>query len=375
MAKKIGGPVNRPIKRPTVKKNNTAKNLQQNRELGLKQDLSEAKAAQVDDARQHVKTDKDKELKKPTEKVTLSTPDVNKAKESEKPKAEAENKVEDSAPQVQEQAQGPKAKTALDFGEEFGDNLKDMPEGERKEIMSKGQTAIAQIAEGGTEVEPMSALAAVSFNHAQEALKKKMPGASLKDIRAAASKDPEIAKNVKLLDSSRNYLLELRKEKAEAGAGGEAQTASGAGGNGAVPPNGGDGSSAVAGPPSDGSTGPIQGDGSISHKSPEEQARLFQGQSAQGPQGAQQGEPPFYHKSPEEQAALVKERNEQMNAIMQMWSEMMAENRKAMAARHKLMMETNIEILQTFQSIHISRARASQQHHDLYVKLITESWG
>ena len=369
MAKKIGGPQIRRTSNQTTKRLQDQKNEAHNRELALKKDVGVAKAAQAGNARQGLKTDKDKEISKgPQEKVTLSHAETLEkgATSGDEVALDApqQNPVADNVDSVRSEA--PKAKTSVDFESDFLSTLtQSVDQDAMASIGQKTNESLQQLSMGGAqEVNQGPVLASHSYIHARDFLSAKMPNASLKEIRAAAKSDPEIAKYVKLLDSSKAYINSVKKEvgqaqankAGDASASAEGPNVASGGGGGAVPPSGGG--------PAD---GPMAADPFASARGP----ASSEGSQTRGPGGEEQ---PFYHKSPEEQAELIRERNSQMNEIMKIYNQMMQDNRKAMAERHALVQQTNQEIYDIFLSIHARRAQSMAKHNDMYMRIITESW-
>jgi hypothetical protein len=361
---KVGGP-KQPIRRKTIPTGQKLQNdkLQQNRELGLQGDVNEAKSSMLDEGAQSLKTKKDTEVDKPKEKVTLTS------LQAEKTEAQDGDAQADAQKTAQEpvQPEGPKEKTSAEFQEEFfGAFTQNLDSDTQQSIGKKAHESLQRLSDGGKrEVNANSVFAAETYNHARREIGKKMPKASQKEIREAAKNDPELAKNVQLLDSSAAYLTAVQKETAQAKAQANA-TGDGVSAESATPV--GDGGGTV--PPSDGSsaTGAASADPFAAGRSLSEG-----GQQQQQPPG--DAEKPFYHRSPVEQAELIRERNSQMNEIMKIYNEMAQENRKAAAERHALMQQTNQEIYDIFMSIYVNRQRSLQGHNATYLKLITEAWG
>ena len=71
-----------------------------------------------------------------------------------------------------------------------------------------------QLLRHGSAPEELPILAAHSYNHAKTVLSRKMPGASLAQLKAASEYDPEISQALSLMDTSSSY---LRAAKSQAG--------------------------------------------------------------------------------------------------------------------------------------------------------------
>lgn len=71
-----------------------------------------------------------------------------------------------------------------------------------------------QLLRHGSAPEELPILAAHSYNHAKTVLSRKMPGASLAQLKAASEHDPQINRALSLMDTSSSY---LRAAKSHAG--------------------------------------------------------------------------------------------------------------------------------------------------------------
>lgn len=333
-----------------------AQQMQQNRQQALKTDVANAKTTNATTlGRQTNRTQDDKKTDAPKEKVTLTAPKEEgkvEAQKDESPKLQ-------SQPEVKQQA--PKEKTSedlkTDFLNSFADNL---DEKSASEIAQKTGSSMADLAQaGGSQTEAEPVLAAHTHNHAKSIINKKMPNASLAEIREAAKSDPEIAKALKLMDASSAYMKQVVKEKAD-------------GVDGSTEP----GASAAAGAPGEG--------GASANVDPFAARRA--GLQGQQPPGDDPGEPVQpspdpgqpqspYHLSPEKQAELMAQNNQTMQKISEIYAQMFADMQKAAAQRHQLMQETAIAISEIMMSLHARRAASAAKHHDLYLKILTDSWG
>lgn len=70
---------------------------------------------------------------------------------------------------------------------------------------------------------------------------------------------------------------------------------------------------------------------------------------------------------------MMQERQQTMNEIMQIYSQMMNERRKTMAQIHAMTMTTNQEIMEIYKNIFMRQRQIADANHNKYVSLITES--
>lgn len=362
MAQKIGGSPQQPIRRTPNTALNQQKKVADEQQL-LKSDLKTSQDnASVTVGRQNNKTAEDKKLTEtPKEKVTLSSANV------EQNEATAGPQTQQDAPEVQAQTvQEPPQKTADDLAGEFLGTFQGTTNDEdKKAISQKTQESMARLAQMGGDVNAPAVLAAETYNYAKNAISAKMPNATQAEIREAAKSDPEIAKNVKLLDATSDYLVGLKRM-----GGGPVSNAGTSQAQGQTTAAG-DSAAQAQQQPTPGVAAP----GVNPFATMEQQGGMPPGQQPGMPPGQPGDEVPFYHKTPQEQAELIQKRNSEMNEVMKIYAEMAAETRKTMAQIHALTMQTNQEIMDILRGVWLARAKSSSDHMNNVRKLITESWG
>lgn len=354
MAQKIGGSPQQPIRRTPTPAVTQQQNSVADQKL-LKDDIKSSQdRASVTIGRQNTKTPEDKKLAEtPKERVTLTSLQADQVSEGESVSAErAEVRAEEPAG-AGHAAQAPAEKTADELANSFLSTFASVADkDDMKAISQKTQESMGRLAQLGGEVNEPAVLAAETYNYAKNAISAKMPNASQAEIREAAKSDPEIAKNVQLLDATSGYLTSLKKLNPGQVPGG-AQQGSQVGGD----PNG--AGATQAGPgvgPGPGGVNPFPAMGQ-------------QGGMPPGPGD----EVPFYHKTPEEQARLVQERNSEMNEMMKIYAQMAAEHRKTMAEIHSLYQQTNQSVMEILQNVWLMRAQSATKHMNNVRKLIMES--
>ncbi|MFA5507695.1 MAG: hypothetical protein WC314_10940 [Vulcanimicrobiota bacterium] len=333
-------------------------NLQQakilrNKQRQLQTDVANAKTTNATTlGRQTNRTADDKKTETPREKVTISTPPT---VQEQTPQTESQD-----APEVQSRQSGPREKSSedlkTDFLNSFADNL---DENSASEIAKKTGESMVEIANsgGGSDAQAEPVLAAHTHNHAKSIINKKMPNATAAEIQEAAKTDPEIAKAVALMDSSAAYMKQVVKEKTE----GAPATPSEPG----VP-----GDSSQAGPPDESAQGvdPFA-------------ARRASMEGQQPPSDSDGTQPPGegpqnpYHLSPEKQAELMAQNHQSMQEIQKIYAQMWADMQKAAAQRHQIMQETALAVSEIYMSLHAKRAASFSKHHQMYLSILTDSWG
>lgn len=286
------------------------------------------------------------ETKTPREKVNISGPDAQKAEETEKPKEDNSAKVEEKQRQEAEQQKAQAEQLSNNFTEGFTSHFEGEPQ-KGVELQQQTKESLENFAAEGKFPDPMKVLAAHTINHAQKSIKAKLPaGAKLKDAREAAKSDPSLAKDLKLLDSAMAFANAPTAEAKGAAAGNGASAS-----NPNAPLS--EDPFAVNRPGMSSEQGPPQGPGDG------------------GPPGAggDSGNP--YHLSPEDQVQRMKEHNDMMRSIADIYNQMFQENRKAAAERHALMLETSNSIMDIYRSVHMNRVRSAEKHQQAYLALIT----
>jgi hypothetical protein len=360
MAKGIGGTPNRPVGQNIQKSRIQRQKAQQNRDLAHKaemQDVTGDTATTL--GKQLNKTEDDKKLDKaPKEKVTLTGPDV-KAEQSEAEKA-PQNSTDAIRDQKEDAAAAPEQPKSEGLKQQFlNDFTQNIDEDSMKEIHKRAGASLIELGNQGQEAQPEPVMAAHALNFAKSSLQKKMPGASIAEVRAAAKDNPEISKDLKILDSAQSYLKAVKQEQSQQAPAGNTQQATGDSSVGGPPPGG-------QTPGSSSNQGPLQAD-------PFQTAAGINGQQDPSRPPGETGNP--YHLSPEEQVQKMKEHNDMMRNIAETYHQMFLDNQKAMAQRHQLMMETNNAILDMFRSTHINRVRSADKHQANYLALLTGALG
>lgn len=349
------GPNNPSIQRQIQ---NQAVQQNQRQQNAVETDVNKAKAQNVSTlGRQNVRTAEDKKVAQtPQEKVTLSTPKSEAPESDQVSQARTEAPPSVSTPTTEEAA--PKEKSAdelkTEFFNAFADNLS------QKDAESIGRAASQSLTElagsGAGDVQHEKVVVAHTYNHAKSVINAKMPNASQKEIREAAKSDPELAKAVKLMDSSVAYIKAAQKEEA--------------------------GASAQAG-------APVEGTGASASGPVDPFAAHRAGSSAQGPGQGQQppdagqptpppdaGQPnPPYHLTPENQAQMMAENRKTMEEINKIYTQMFADMQKAAAQRHQIWQETSISISEIMMSLHARRAQSHAKHFQTYLSILTDRWG
>jgi hypothetical protein len=363
------------ISKPAGQNVQRARQLQQNQQRQLTQDVNKAKTTNVTTlGRQTNRTSDDKKAETPRERVSITAPRSEEQVESKAPQQDAP-KVEN---QVESQSPAPKEKTSedlkTDFLNTFADNL---DEKSASEIAKRTGASMAEIGQnGGGQADAEPVLAAHTRNHAKQILNEKMPNASLAEIREAAKSDPEIAKAVNLMDASSAYMKQVVKEtKAE---GPQAPAKDGAQ---PVAPGDSDIGGAPETPGAQGPQGPQAGVDPFAAR-----RAAMEGQQPPGDGGGSDQQPPSegggpggpqspYHLSPEKQAELMAQNHQTMMEVSKIYTQMFADMQKAAAQRHQIMAETAQSISDIMMSIHANRQKSFAKHNSMYLTMLTESWG
>lgn len=361
MAQTIGGSPQQPIRRTPTPAVNQQQNMALEQQL-LKDDIKSSQdKASVTIGRQNTQTKEDKKLTDPPkERVTLSSLQSETVSEKDSIASEkAEVRAEEPAAGTQT-AQAPAEKGADELAGDFLSTFASVADkDDMKAISQKTQESMGRLAQMGAEVNEPAVLAAETYNYAKSAISAKMPNATQAEIREAAKSDPEIAKNVQLLDATSNYLTSLKKLNTGQGT---AQQPEGAA------PNAGPAAAGVESPGA--GTGPMGANPFATMGG--QQGGMPPGQGPGGPGGPGDGVP-FYHKTPEEQARLIQERNSEMNEIMKIYAQMAAERQKTMAQIHQIYQETNQSVMEILQNVWLTRARSASNHMNNVRKLIMEA--
>ena len=396
MAKKIGRPMTAgtdAIRRQQQQRLNT----QKRNEAVSDQNRTETHKDEMKDAAHDVATSigvqskkKKEDVGAPKEKVTLTAP-----KKSDVAEAEAEGKdaKDTSAPAKEQRAEeaAPKessAPTTLvqgDIGKpegkpaspeqaaveqtqaDFVNSFGSLGDDSKREISKQAADMVDKLGGGAGGKEAVPVLAVATYNHARASVEKAMPGASPAEIRAAAKDNPEIAKNLKLMDSSKKFLQAQKKMESAQGAG---------------PAKGANGSSSEASSGNVGAQGvqtetlaqnPFGNRGMNGQQPPSDGPPGGGGQ--QPPGGMPPGGENPYAMPPEQQAQMMAERAATMREIQKVYMQMMQDNRKAMAEMHQMIQTTNQEIADIYTQIAARRDQSHAKHVDLYMRVITDNWG
>ena len=321
--------------------------MQQNRKADVKEDVADAKEANVSTLGGSKRAEK-KKTEAPKEKVTITsarTEEKKETKESQEDAVKVENQVE-SAPKEKNSED-----LKMDFINSFADNL---DEKSATEIGKRTASSLAEIAQnGGGQVESEPVLAAHTRNYAKQILNEKMPNASAAEIREAAKSDPEIAKAVKLMDASSAYMKKVVQEKK-----GDAKPAA-------------PGDSDIGGPPQG---GPQPGvDPFAAHKASSQQPPS-DGDGTSPPQDGEGPKSP-YHLPPEQQAQMMAENHQSMLEVSKIYQQMFADMQKAAAERFKIMQETQISINEIMMGLYHKRQASFAKHNAAVLTMLTDSWG
>ncbi|HIB67062.1 MAG TPA: hypothetical protein EYO33_18610 [Phycisphaerales bacterium] len=393
MAKKIGRPTTAAadaIRRQQQQRLNT----QKRNEAVADQNRTETHKDEMKDAAHDVATSVGVQSKKkkedvgaPKEKVTLTAPKKTEVAETDVEGKDAkdtsalggEQKAEPSAPK---ESSAPTTLVQGDIGQsggkaaspeqaaveqtqaDFVNSFSSLSDDSKREISQQAADMVDKLGGGAGGKEAVPVLAVATYNHARASVEKAMPGASPAEIRAAAKDNPEIAKNLKIMDSSKKFLQAQKKmESAQAnGNPGGTKDSSSQGTPGGVGPQGVQtetlaqnpfGNRGGQQPPSDGPPGGGQ----------------------QPPGGMPPGGENPYTLPPEQQAQMMAERAATMREIQKIYMQMMQENRKAMAEMHQMIQTTNQEIADIYTQIAARRHQSHAKHVDLYMRVITDNWG
>lgn len=324
---------------------------------------------------QDKKTKKKDETKKkaPVETFTPTkvekTDDEKALKSQDEVKSEAQQQetAQVGTGQVGDEAAAPQEKSTDDLQTEFLNSFaSNLDPDTMRDIGAKSNKSLDGMAAKGIEPPPKEVvMAAHSYNHAKSIVSQKMPGASQKEVRAAAKNDPELAKAVKLLDDSSAF-INAKKNETLADAGMSAES-------------GAPGDSSKAGAPGDTPQGGAAEGVDPFAKSPGDPTVSDDGTTPNGPntptgEGGDAGKKPW-HVSPETQAQMMHENHQTMLKLMETMAEMAKERRETMAKIMQMNAETATSISEIFTQIHARRAAAHHKHFQLYMKILTDSWG